>query len=556
MKKILISIIIMCQMTTMCVAQNVTSHNFEVLKHLDIFNAMYKNLDMMFVDTLNAEKVIGTAINSMLSQMDPYTEYFPNENAYKKGMTGAYAGIGATIHYSFSRKTVVIDEPFDDSPAMKAGLKKGDEILAVDKEKMEGKEVSYVSSHLRGEAGTTFLLKIRRNGKTMKIKITRASIKQIQTIPYYGMIGDDIGYVYLTSFLDGGCAKEVRRSFVELKNKGAKSFILDLRNNGGGLINEAVDIVNIFIPKGTKIVETRGKMERLFSSYSTTLEPLDTVSPLVVMVNNSSASASEIVAGALQDLDRAVIIGQRTFGKGLVQRSVDLPFESTLKLTIGKYYIPSGRCIQELKYNRSAKDKFEKDEIPDSLTHAFKTRNGREVRDGRGIMPDIRITPDTISHLSFYLSQIVDSTDTYFDWVCAYCNNHSSIASPSEFEITDEDFEDFKQKCISNGFKYDRISNEILKQLKEAARKEGYYDEMQAEFEALKKKLNHNISDDIDKHKDEIKTLLGADIVTYFYQRKGAIEYSLKHDVDAKEAQKILRDEKKYRNVLFTPAQM
>ena len=531
-------------------AQNTTSHNFEVMKQLDIFNSIYKNLDLMFVDTLNAGQVIGNAVKGMLSQMDPYTEYFPTENAYKKGMTGAYAGMGATVHYSFTKKCVVVDEPFEDSPAAKAGLKKGDVIVAVDNEKMEGKELSYVTSHLRGEAGTTFLLKIRRGDKVMKKKITRATITQVPTILASEIRDGDVGYLYLTSFVEGGCAKEVRHAMAKMKADGARSFVLDLRSNGGGLVNEAVDVVNIFVPKHTEIVNTKGKLPQASSSYSTTMEPLDTICPVVVLVNKNSASASEIVAGSLQDLDRAVIIGQRTFGKGLVQRPIDLPYGGNLKLTVGKYYIPSGRCIQELSYNRTDKARFEKDEIPDSLTHAFLTRGGRMVRDGRGIMPDIKTEPDTISNLAFYLSEVVDSTDTFFDWVCNYCASHPQVALPTEFELTDADYEDFCTRCIDNGFKMSSFTSEVLKKLKEAAKAEGYLEDVNGEITAMENKLKHNLRAELMKYKDDIKELLGSQIMTYFYGHRGAFRFRLRYDKDLAEAIRLLHSEDEYKKLL------
>lgn len=530
-------------------AQSATNHNFEVIKNLDIFNNIYKSLDYMFVDTLNPEQVIGNAIKGMLSQMDPYTEYFPNENAYRTGMQGLYAGIGATIHYSFKYKNVVIDEPFEFSPAAKAGLKKGDIVISIDKESMEGKDNAYVSSHLRGEAGTTFLLKVKRNGKILKFKITREQIKTTATIPFFGLKGD-IGYINLSSFVTEGCSNDVRRAYIDLKNKGAKKFIIDIRSNGGGLLSEAVDMVNLFIPKNTKIVSTKGQLERTNSEYITSVEPLDTVSPLVVLVDRSSASASEIFSGSLQDLDRAVIVGQRTFGKGLVQRPIDLPYGGNLKLTVAKYYIPSGRCIQAINYNRSDKGVYEKDNIPDSLTTAFKTRNGREVRDGRGINPDVTVKADTMSNLTFYLSQIVDSTDTYFDWVCKYCQAHETIASPADFELTDEEYADFAAKVVENKFKYDRISSETLKKFKEAAKTEGYYDDAKAEIEALENKLNHNLAKDLEKYKEEIKEVLASDILAYYYFRRGVVEFTLKYDKVYKKAVEILNNNEEYTKLL------
>lgn len=550
LKKLFYIVTLTCCLTsTNAKAQNATNHNYEIIKNLDIFNNIYKSLDMLFVDTLNPEQVIGNAIKGMLSQMDPYTEYYPNENEYKKGLLGKYAGIGATIHYCSPLKTVIVDEPFENSPAANAGLKKGDIILSIDKENMEGKPVDYVSSHLRGEAGTTFLLKVKRDKKVLKFKITRAPIQATATIPYYGLHGD-IGYINLSSFVEEGCSKELRRTFMDLQNRGAKKYILDIRNNGGGLLNEAVDIVNMFVPKGVDIVSTKGKIERANSVYTTTVEPIDTVSPLIILVNKNSASASEIVSGSLQDLDRAVIMGQRTFGKGLVQRTIELPYEGSLKLTSAKYYIPSGRCIQQINYNRSDKGVYEKDDIPDSLTSAYKTKNGREVRDGRGIKPDVEIKPDTLSNLSFYLSQIVDSTDTYFLWVSDYCRNHPTVAKPADFEVTDEDFNDFRQKVIDSKFKYDRISSELLKKLIEAAKTEGYYEESKEEFNALENKLNHNLASDLDKNKEEIQQMLATDILANYYYRRGVIEYSLKHDNVYKKAVEMLNNSADYNAIL------
>ena len=531
-------------------AQEKESHNFQVIKNLEIFNQAYKNLDMMFVDTLNPEHVINSAMKGMLSQMDPYTEYFPNDNEYKKSMEGGYAGIGATIHYSFKQKNVVVDEPFEGSPAAKAGLKKGDVILAIDKDDMQGKEVSFVSSHLRGEAGTTFMLKILRKGKTLKMKITREAIKAVATIPYYGLHGD-VGYLNLSSFVTEDCSKEVRRAYIDLRNRGAKKFIIDLRNNGGGLLNEAIDMVNMFVPKGLDIVEMRGKVERANYTYSTTVEPIDTLMPLVVLVNRSSASASEIFAGAMQDLDRAVVMGQRTYGKGLVQRTFGMPYGGNLKLTVAKYYIPSGRCIQAINYNRSDKARYEKDDIPDSLTTAFHTRNGREVRDGRGIKPDVEIKVDTISNVCFYLTQIVDSTDVYFNWVNDYCQSHPTIASPADFEISDADYADFRQKVIDSGFKYDRISSEYMKKFKESAKLEGYYDDAKAEIDALEKKLQTgNIGRELDKHEDEIRQTISQDIISSYYFQRGATEYTLRHDKTYLEAVRLLNDTKRYNEIL------
>lgn len=356
MKRILLSTLVSVLALTLSQAQNTRDHNFEVAKQLETFNAIYRNLDLMFVDTLNAEEVIGNGINAMLRSSDPYTEYYPasKKDDLKAMLTGKYAGIGALIRYHQKLKRVVIDEPYAGMPAAEVGLKKGDIILQIDDTLMTDKTVSYVSEHLRGDAGTSFVLKIKRptTGKEMKFKITRRNI-QLPEIPYYGLREDGIGYINLTTFV-GEPSKPMRRAFVDLKQRGAKSLILDLRGNGGGSLAECIDIVNLWVPKGLTLVETRGKIARANSSYTTRLEPVDTLMPIVVLVNGETASASEITSGSIQDLDRGIIIGTRTYGKGLVQiPNIQLPYNGNLKLTTSKYYIPSGRCIQAINYRHS-----------------------------------------------------------------------------------------------------------------------------------------------------------------------------------------------------------
>ena len=383
----------------MAVAQTDSDRNFEVKKQLDVFNSIYKNLDMMYVDTLDAKEVIGTGIKAMLRSLDPYTEYYPEENMkeLKEMYTGKFAGIGAIIRYNSQIKRVVIDEPYQGMPADKAGLKKGDIILAIDDSSMIDKNVSYVSSRLRGDPGTSFILKVERptTGKKMKIKITRQTV-QTPSVPYYGIQASGVGYINLRQFTED-CSKEVRKAFIEMKEKGIKGLVLDLRNNGGGSEAEAVHIVNMFVPKDLLIVSNRGKLKRSNIDYKTKVEPIDTVMPVVVLVNDDTASASEITSGALQDLDRAVILGMRTYGKGLVQISVDLPYNGSLKLTSDKYYIPSGRCIQAINYRHAQGGYTE--HIPDSLTKVFHTAHGREVRDGGGIMPDVVVEPDSLPNI-------------------------------------------------------------------------------------------------------------------------------------------------------------
>ena len=392
-----------------------TNHQLEVGKNLDIFNTLYSNLDLFYVDTLNPKQTMTAAIDGMLRSLDPYTEYYPEEETKNLQMmlTGKYAGIGALIKYHTRMKRVVIDEPYEGMPAAEVGLKKGDIVLMIDDSVATDKNVSWVSSHLRGDAGTSFLLKVKRpsTGKELKFKITRRNIK-LPEIPYWGLRPDSIGYINLSQFTEG-CAKEVRRAFVELKKQGAKGMIFDLRSNGGGSEMEAVDIVNIWVPQEHVVVENRGKVYQANRVYKTRLEPVDTVMPLAVLVNGETASASEITSGALQDLDRAIIIGTRTYGKGLVQVPLDLPYNANVKITTSHYYIPSGRCIQAVNYKRNGKER-----IADSLTNVFHTRNGREVRDGGGIKPDVELKNDTLPNIAYYLSAGgLDSTEVMFDYV-------------------------------------------------------------------------------------------------------------------------------------------
>ena len=532
-------------------AQTDDDHIFEVKKNLDIFNTIYKQLDMMYVDSLDAKEVIETGIEAMLESLDPYTEYYSEEEAgdLKELYTGKFAGVGARIRYNSQHKHIIIDEPFEGMPAAKAGLKKGDIILSIDDSLMTDKDVSYVSSHLRGEPGTSFMLKILRpsTGKEMKMKLTRKVI-QTPSVTYYGLRPDHIGYIHLNQFTED-CSKEVRNAFIEMKSKGMKGLVLDLRGNGGGSEAEAVYTVNLFVPKGLLIVSNKGKMSRADHDYFTSDEPIDSVMPVVVLVDGTSASASEITSGALQDLDRAVILGTRTYGKGLVQAIIDLPYNSNMKLTTNKYYIPSGRCIQAINYKHSKGGYTE--HIPDSLTKVFYTAHGREVRDGGGIKPDIIVETDSLSNIAYYLATSgLDSTEVMLNYEIDYIAKHPTIAKPSEFTISDADYEVFKQRVVESGFTYDRESEKYLKNLVKLAKFEGYYDDAKAEFESLEKKLNHNIAKDLDFHKQQIKTLLAADIVAAYYYQRGAIENSLIGDKQMEEACRILNNRQEYDKIL------
>jgi carboxyl-terminal processing protease len=532
--------------------------NFQISKNLDIFNSIFKELDMFYVDTVNAEKMIQTGVEGMLSLTDPYTEYYPEEevSSLKEMTTGKYGGIGAAIRYYEAKDRIAVVEPTEGMPAAEAGVKAGDIILSVGGKEMVRGDMkpqefsSKVSEALRGEPGTSFVLKVLRplknDSTVMEFKITRKNIRT-NPVPYYGMVKDSIGYLALSSFTENS-AKDFKKAFIELKQKGAKSMIIDLRDNGGGSLSEAVDIVNLYVPKGQEIVVTKGKVRQAQGSYKTQNEPVDTQIPLAVLVNGATASASEIVSGSLQDLDRAVVIGSRTFGKGLVQTIRPLPYNGTLKVTTSKYYIPSGRCIQAIDYAKKNADGSVA-RTPDSLTTVFHTAAGREVRDGGGIRPDIEVKGDKIPNIVFYLM----NDDLIFDYATQYCWDHPTLASVDDFKLTDADYEAFKKLVKSRNFTYDRQSEKMLKSLKEIAEFEGYMTEAAEEFKALEKKLNHNLDRDLDYFAKPIKEYISQEIVTrYFYQRGAAME-RLKDDTDLEEAIKVLQNPVRYREILSAP---
>lgn len=549
MKKVLISLL-MVLLAAPAFAQIDRDHDFKTAKNMDIFNSIYKNLDLMYVDTLDAEEVVGNGIKAMLGSLDPYTTYYPEEkvNELKNMLTGKYAGVGAVVRYNFQLQRVCISEPYENMPAAEVGLKKGDIILSIDNEDMTNKDVAYVSDHLRGDPGTSFILKVKRpsTGKTLKVKVTRRTI-QMPFLPYYGMLEGGFGYINFNSFTDN-CAKDVRRAFIDLKKQGAKGLVFDLRNNGGGSVSEAVSIINMFLPKGKTVLKMQGKLQRSNKEYKTSVEPVDSVMPMVVLVNGNSASASEIMSGSLQDYDRAIILGTRTYGKGLVQTTMDLPYNGQMKLTTAKYYIPSGRCVQALNYKHSKGGYVE--HVPDSLTKVFYTANGREVRDGGGVKPDVEVKPDSLPNIAFYLAGARDSNEVMLNYEVDYIAKHPTIAPAKDFALTDADYDEFKARVLKADFKYDRETEKYLKDLEKLAKFEGYYDDAKPEFEALKKKLSHNVAKDLDYNKEYIKQLLENEIVAAYYFQAGAIQNSLRYDKQIKEAVKLLNSPEEYGKIL------
>ncbi len=524
------------------------NRNFLTSKYLDVFHAVFRELDLMYVDTIDIPGTLEAGISAMLSRLDPYTVYYPedDEEDLKMMLTGKYAGVGAIIRYHKRYDRVVVVEPYEGMPALDAGLRAGDILLSIDGDDLKGLSVDKVSERLRGEAGTTLTVRAKREGVTdsiLEVKLTRANIA-LPSVPYYTMLSDSIGYIILNSFTEN-CAREVRLALVELKDRGAKRLVLDLRGNGGGSLSEAVDITGLFVPKGTVVVTTRGKIAQATQSFRTRREPLDATMPLVVLVDGQSASASEIVAGAIQDLDRGVIMGRRTYGKGLVQTVRDLPYNSSLKLTTGKYYTPSGRCVQAIDYARRAED-GSVERIPDSLTTEYRTVAGRSVRDGGGITPDVPLQPDSLPNILFYLA----NSDVLFDFATDYTRLHPTMPPVAEFVVTDSLYTAFLAAVKASDFTYDRQSERALAALKELARFEGYAESASAEFAALEKKLTHDIDHDFCYFEPRIKELLADELVSRYYYQRGSIEQTLKADSAVIRAYRLLADESAYRAVL------
>ena len=530
--------------------------NFQIVKSLDVFNSVFKELDMFYVDSIDPKEIVEYGIRAMLAKTDPYTEYYPEEdNTLKEMTTGKFGGIGSVIRYYSPRKRVAIIEPSEGHPAAEAGLKAGDIILEINGKEMlqenrtPNEMTSYVSDHLRGEPGTLCVIKVDRPTSDstyvpMEFKITRGTIRT-SPVPYYGMLNDSIGFIYISTFSVEGCSKEIKRAFIELKQQGATSMVLDVRSNGGGLLSEAVNVVNFFVPKGKEIVKTKGKFKQMDHAYRTTNEPIDLEIPLAVLVDGGTASAAEILSGSLQDLDRAVVIGNRTYGKGLVQTLRNLPYNSSMKITTAKYYIPSGRCVQAIDYSkRNADGSIAR--TPDSLTTVFYTAAGREVRDGGGIRPDIEVKMDKTPNIIFYLV----NDDMIFDYATQYVIKHPTIGKVENFQLTDADYADFKEMLKKRDFTYDRQSEEVLKKLKEFAEFEGYMENAKDEFVALEKKLQHNLDLELDRFAKDIKPLIAEEIVKRYYFEKGAVQETLKDDADLKKALEVLQNPEEYKKVL------
>ena len=509
-----------------CFVSNFThaqSNGFELIKGLELMDLIYQQLETHYVDEPKPGKLSKVAIDAMLKELDPYTVYYHEANMedYKLITTGQYGGIGALIKKSGDY--IYISEPYEGNPAQKSGLRAGDKILSIDGKDMVKKPSDEVSSALKGPKGTTIVIKVERNGQEVKIPITRDEIK-IPDVPYSGIVSNSIGYIKLNSFTQTA-SEEVKKAFLDLKSKGMKELVLDLRDNGGGLLIEAVKIVNFFVPKDQIVVTTKGRVPEENRVYKTMDEPLDLTIPVVVLIDEGSASASEIVSGSLQDLDRAVVVGSTSYGKGLVQRTFDLKYGSKIKLTIAKYYTPSGRCVQKLEYYAKGDDEKPK-VIADSLIKTFKTKNGRNVIDGRGIEPDVKVKDKDFSRLT----AMIVSKNFIFNYATEFAFKNSSISSADNFTMTDQQYADFKNVVLKDTFDYTTASEEVLKKMKKTVEEEGYFEDAKAEYDALFKKLTPSKERDLEKFKPEIKQILENEIISRYHYQKGRTVHNLKND--------------------------
>ncbi|HNY53406.1 MAG TPA: S41 family peptidase [Bacteroidales bacterium] len=519
------------------------TRDFRIAKNLDIFFSLYRELNTFYVDELNPDKLVKTGIDNMLKSLDPYTVYYPESESDEIAFmtTGKYGGIGSLIRGG--GEYVVISLVYKGFPADLAGVRAGDLIKKVDGFALKGADTETVSQKLKGNPGTTVMLTIERNGKEMEIPVKREKI-EIPSVPYYGMIDNETGYIRFTNFTQN-CAEDVRNALIKLKNEKATKIILDLRSNPGGLLTEAVNVVNLFVGPGNEIVSTKGKVKQFDESFKTSKAAVDQNIPLAVIINRGSASASEIVAGAIQDLDRGVVVGQRSYGKGLVQITRPLSYNSQLKVTTAKYYIPSGRCIQALDFSNPNED-GSVGIIPDSLISEFRTRNGRVVRDGGGISPDVEALPSPLSQIAAELYQ----RNYFFDFATKYFWSHPAPESPMKFTISEEIYDDFRNYLVEREFNYSTITELSLNELISNAKREKYYELHKDLFTELQNELRHTLDNDLVTFRDEITELLADEIIGRYFYEEGSIQFSLGTDVQAKKAVEILKSADEYKSIL------
>lgn len=516
---------------------------FALAKNIDIFATLVRELDSYYVDEIDPDKLVTIGINAMLEELDPYTEYIPEEESadFRMLTTGEYAGIGALIGNRGEGNMILM--PYTGFPAQTSGLRIADFILKIDSIDVSKKPTSEVSELLKGPANTSLSIKVLRDKDTLDFSLIRKKIT-LKNVPFYGKIDDKTGYIKLSDFTTNA-STEVRNALVNLKAQGAEKLILDLRDNPGGLLNEAVEIVNLFIPKGKEVVKTLGKLQNVNYTYKTTKTPIDKDIPLVVLINERSASAAEIVAGALQDYDRAVLVGRKSFGKGLVQTTIPLTYNAQVKVTTAKYYIPSGRCIQAIDYAQT-RENGSVTTVPDSLRKAFKTANGRIVRDGAGIEPDDLVEEVTYAPISYTLV----AGNHVFDFATQYFYKHQSISDPMTFTISDSDYESFKKFLEGKEYDYTTYVEKSVQDLEKYAEKEDYFQEIKSQLDAIKAKVNHSKENDLDTHKEEVKKILSEEIVSRYYFQEGMIEAGLDQDPAIELAKSYLSDPVKSSKVL------
>lgn len=523
-----------------------TDTYFEISKNMDLFVSVFKEINTYYVDEIDAGKLTKRAIDEMLNTLDPYTNYISEAEAedFRFQMTGQYGGVGAQI--AAKGDYVVITDPYEGYPAQKEGLLPGDIIVEIEGKSNKGKSTTEVSKLLKGQAGSKVNITIKRNDVEMKKSLMREEIK-VKNVPYFGMINAETGIIKLTGFTNDA-GKEVRDAFLELKkNTSLKNVILDVRGNPGGLLHEAVNIVNIFVPQGQEVVSTKGKVKEWEKIYKTLNPSTDESIPLVVLTNRGSASASEIVSGTIQDLDRGIVIGKKTFGKGLVQSTRPLNYNAQIKITTAKYYTPSGRCIQALDYSHKNED-GSVGSVVDSLKKAFKTKAGRKVFDGGGVDPDINVEPIALSKIT----ESLISKQLIFDFATAYRNKNASISDAKSFKLSENDFNEFKTFIANKDYEYNTATETALLEVKKKAEDEKYFDAIKTQYDALKLSMNHDKQADIEKNKEEIISLLEEEIVRRYYFQKGRIEAGFNHDVDVQAALKIFADKTAYKNILTT----